>query len=344
MNRKSRRAALVAVGAAALLAAALPLANPAGAGPPIPDCETGVVDGMIACALPSGATIEVTMGGGNGGPGGSGGTGGAGGSSNTVPVFTGGYGGLGGAPAVGGAGSKVRVVYTNTTSDYRSVYIQVGSEGAAGVDGAAGLAGADATPGGTPQAGGDGSPGADGQDGQAGTTTAVAFAIATPSQFAIGAGGGKGGGGGQGGAGGQGGQVDGFGMDGLNGANGLPGAAGEVLQEGDVPSDITVTELSNPDFEAPFATVKVTLSSITITGGRDGRAMEVTGTSVGLAGKTAKVYLRMRSWDVYREVDTVTIKSDGTFTWSTKGRYRKGYVIVRSGETTSNRVVIPGLK
>ena len=134
-------------------------------------------------------------------------------------------------------------------------------------------------------------------------------------------------------------------MDGLNGANGLPGADGTIQAPG-VPSSLTWTELDTTYSEAPFASIKVTLktTSITITGGRDGRAMEVTGTSVGLAGKKAKVLLRMRGWDTYRQVGTVTIGANGKFTWTTTGRPRMGYVIVQSGETKSNRATVPSIK
>lgn len=80
--------------------------------------------------------------------------------------------------------------------------------------------------------------------------------------------------------------------------------------------------------------------SILITGSRDGSTIRVNGASSHLAGTTLTAWFQLAGQTAYTAgKTTVTVASDGTFTWSRKANKRTS-VYITHGDVKSNTVMI----
>lgn len=81
--------------------------------------------------------------------------------------------------------------------------------------------------------------------------------------------------------------------------------------------------------------------TVTISGTRDGRRVEISGATTGLVGASVQPWLRMVGQaDFTPTPSTTTVAADGTFTWGRR-LAKKAIVYVVADGVTSNRVVLP---
>ena len=112
-----------------------------------------------------------------------------------------------------------------------------------------------------------------------------------------------------------------------------------------------ITATAGGNSESAYSTLQVTIDpapeppptpTITIVGSRsaNGARIEVTGTSTHLTGATLTPWFQLAGQAAYTQGKiTVTVASDGTFTWSRKANKRTS-VYITHGDVKSNTVVI----